>query len=132
MFSRPIRWKTLPKGAAAGKATSKEEKLRRKKEHMEQNNKFLNAFPKTLTEADIVMTYLVSRKIKQLVPAKMIAEYTELRSEHNKKLLDFRNVAEKAAAIKDPKQVAKKFADVIQEQEAKLQEFEKASKCARR
>ena len=76
-----------------------------------------------MTDADIVLKDINSKKFKAVVPNKMSAEYVEMLNEGKHHLLAMRVVAEKAASYKDAKQMSKKYADIIPAHEEELTKF---------
>ena len=76
-----------------------------------------------LTEADIVLKDLNSKKFKTVVPSNMSADWIEMLTKGKQTLLQMRTKAEQAAAYKDAKAMAKKYKDDVEAHEEELQTF---------
>ena len=107
----------------AEKQKATEERVRKASEPIEKNKKFLRLLTPALTEADIVLKDLNSKKFKAVVPANMSADWIEMLSQGKATLLAMRTTAEKAAAYKDPKAMARKYKDNVEAHEEELEKF---------
>ena len=108
---------------AAEKQKAKEERERKASEPIEKNKKFLRNLTPALTEADIVLKDLNSKKFKSVVPSNMSADWIEMLSNGKKTLLQMRTKAEQAAAYKDAKAMAKKYKDDVEAHDKALADF---------
>ena len=85
-----------------------------------------------MSEIDIVLKEMASKKFKSLVPNHLLAQCIDLLGSGKKNLLEYRTVAEKAAAVQDHKRVAKKTnGDQIAKHRDELAEFKKCIKACR-
>ena len=105
------------------KQKAKEERDRKASEPIEKNKKFLRLLTPALTEADIVLRDLNSKKFKAVVPSNMSADWVEMLTQGKATLLAMRTKAEKAAAYKDPKAMARKYKNDVEAHEEELEKF---------
>ena len=92
----------------AEKKKKAEEIGRKKNEPIEKNKSFLLGCPRILSEMEVLLRDLGSKKIKAVCPAAMVAEYLDQLKTHKIKMLEFRDLGERLASIKDSKQFTRK------------------------
>ena len=61
-----------------------------------------------MSEMEVLMKDLSSKKFKAVCPAAMVAEYLDQLKTHKIKLLEFRDLGENMASIKDLKQFTRR------------------------